>query len=111
MTEIPITTIAKALADMINSARGECITFTCHSLLKYYGIYDTDAICRRAAVLFRALAEMGYLRIIDYAPRLRIQVCRYDELWQGHWVNIYTTMVNAFESYVCKKALTNYKIT
>jgi len=111
MSEIPLTTIAKALADLLNGARGDCVTFTCHSLLKRYGIADTEDICRKAAVVFRALNELGYLRVIDYAPRMRIQLCKYDDLWRLHWVDVYTTMARAFEAYVCRKALSGYRIT
>jgi len=111
MTEIPATTIAKALADLINSARGDCVAFTCHSLLKRYGIANTEDVCRRAAILFRALAELGHVRVIEREPRMRIQLCRYDELWQGHWVNIYQVIARAFEAYVCRKAMASYKIT
>jgi len=111
MIEVPISTIAKALADLINSARGDCVSFTCHSLLKRYGIADTEDICRRAAVLFRALAELGYINVISREPRLRMSICRYHSLWRGHWVDIYIDMVRAFEIYVCKKALADYKVT
>jgi len=111
MTEVPITTIAKALEELLKGARGDCVSFTCRSLLKRYGIHDTEDICRRAAVLFRALAELGYVRVIEREPRMRMQICRYDELYRGNWADIYYLMARVFESYVCKKALSGYKIT